>query len=175
MQPSQNLSLHSDYFICFLPKWHLFSSILLQTTVTAKYVYPSLLASGFLLNFAKKWGTKRLESGGGKDSTPSGSDASAVAPVAAGSCKSSGDQMAEHLFRQANALCTPALAGIALFGSSSSVCWKVYANGLCYKDGSGFLSLEWCLLFLLLSFIYFQFLITLFLLEIVRLFLCFPV
>lgn len=80
--------------------------------------------------------------------------------------------MAEHLLQQA--LCTPSLAGVALFGSSSSVCWKVYANGLCYKDGSGFLTSEWHLLFLQTSFIYFQFLITVFLFEIVELFLWFP-
>lgn len=82
--------------------------------------------------------------------------------------------MAEHLFRQAKALCTPTLAGVTLFGSSSPVCWKVYANGLCYKDGNGFLTLQWHLLFLLSFLIYFQFLITFFLFEIVELVLCFP-
>lgn len=128
----------------------------------------------FLVKFCQKWGTQGLESGGGKDYVRSGSDVSAVASVAAGSCLSSGEQMAEHLFRQAKALCTPTLAGITLFGSSSPVCWKVYANGLCYKDGNDFLTLQWHLLFLLSSLVYFQFLITFFLFEIVELVLCFP-
>lgn len=76
----------------------------------------------FLVKFCQKGDTEGLESGGGKDYVCPGSDASAVAPVAAGSCLSSGDQMAEHLFRQANALCTPALAGVTHFGSSSPLC-----------------------------------------------------
>lgn len=128
----------------------------------------------FLVKFCQKWDTEGLESGGGKDYVCPGSDASAVAPVAAGSCLSSGDQMAEHLFRQANALCTPALAGVTHFGSSSPLCWKVYANGLCYKHGNGFLTSEWHLLFLLSSLIHFQVLITFFLFEIAELVLCFP-